>query len=39
MLNLEADDQICMVTFTEKELNDFREKFPAWRDADSFEIH
>lgn len=38
MLDLGEQESIDMVTLSAKNLEDFRSKFPAWRDADSFQI-
>ena len=34
----ENSDEIIMTTLKKKELSLFREKFPVWKDADSFSI-
>lgn len=39
LLDLGETESIDIVTLSAKNLEDYRVKFPAWRDADSFEIH
>ena len=37
--SLEDQDQIQIVTLDAAQLEEYRQKFPAWMDADDFEIH
>jgi predicted amidohydrolase len=37
--SLGDQDQIQIVTLHAAQLEDYRQKFPAWMDADDFEIH
>lgn len=39
ILNLGEKDSVEILVLKEQELTTYREKFPAWRDSDSFEIH
>ena len=39
LLDLEEQDSIQILTLSAKSLEEYRFKFPAWRDSDSFSIH
>lgn len=39
ILNMEEKDAVAILILKADELTAYREKFPAWRDSDSFEIH
>ena len=39
LVNLEEQEQIQVITLNYTALEEYRSKFPAWKDADNFTIH